>query len=276
MSGELEQKRVGFVGCGAMAQALAGGLTASGVRSQQLRGADPDAAQCERFAQATGVQAAADNDALVAASDVVVLAVKPDIVPKVLAGLGPAVERERPLWISIAAGTRIAAIEGSLVAKARVVRAMPNTPALVRAGATVLCANERAGEADLATAEALFRAVGMVWRAPREALMDAVTGLSGSGPAYVFLMLEALAAAGEGAGLPAEAAHELALHTVHGAARLALESPDPPATLRERVSSPGGTTLAGLAKLEEGGLRELIAEAVAAATARSRELSGGS
>lgn len=273
MSAELEHLRIGFVGCGAMAQALAGGLAASGVSADRIRGADPDPGQRERFQSALGAATSADNDELVATSDLVVLAVKPKVVPAVLRALGPGVDRARPLWISIAAGTPIAALEAALAPSARVIRAMPNTPAMVRAGATVLCPNAATQPADLAAAEALFRAVGMVWSAPSEKLMDAVTGLSGSGPAYLFLMLEALCEAGEHVGLPAEAVRDLVLHTVHGAAQLALESPDSPTTLRERVSSPGGTTLAGLAKLEDGGFRELLCDAVAAATERSRELS---
>jgi len=270
---ELEGLRIGFIGCGAMAQALAGGLLAAGVRADHVLGCDPSAQARARF-EALGARVPGDNDALVSASDVVVLAVKPGVVAQALADLRD--DRDRgsgPLWISIAAGIPLARLAAPLPAGARIVRAMPNTPALVRAGATGLARNEATTDADLAVARALFESVGEVWEAPEEALIDAVTGLSGSGPAYLFLLLEALCAAGEQVGLPRDAAAKLALQTTFGAAKLALESADDPAALRERVSSPGGTTLAGLAELEAGGFRQLVANAVRAATARSRELS---
>jgi pyrroline-5-carboxylate reductase len=149
---------------------------------------------------------------------------------------------------------------------------MPNTPALVRAGATATCGNARASAADLGVARALFDSVGLTWASPNEALLDAVTGLSGSGPAYVFVFLEALADAGVRMGLPRDAATELAFQTVFGAAKLVLETHRHPAQLKDQVSSPGGTTIAGLERLEAGGLRSALYEAVAAATRRSREL----
>jgi pyrroline-5-carboxylate reductase len=149
---------------------------------------------------------------------------------------------------------------------------MPNTPALVRSGATAICGNAAASAADLARAHALFASVGTCWTAPREALLDAVTGLSGSGPAYVFVFLEALGEAGVRMGLPREAAYQLAFQTVLGAARLAIEDGRHPAALRDQVTSPGGTTIAGLERLEAGGLRAAVYDAVAAATRRSVEL----
>jgi pyrroline-5-carboxylate reductase len=149
---------------------------------------------------------------------------------------------------------------------------MPNTPALVGEAATAICANATAGDADRAAARALFESVGQCWEAPREELLDAVTGLSGSGPAYVFVFLEALADAGVRVGLPRDAAARLATQTVFGAAKLALESGRHPAQLKDQVASPGGTTIAGLERLEAGGLRAAVYEAVAAATARSKEL----
>jgi len=152
---------------------------------------------------------------------------------------------------------------------------MPNTPALVRAGATALCGNAAAGPAEVALASELFASVGSVWVAQSEPQLDAVTGLSGSGPAYVFLLLEALGAAGERMGLPREAADQLAFQTVFGAAKLALESERTPAELRQQVSSPGGTTLAGLARLEALGFAAAVDAAVEAATLRSRELGKG-
>jgi pyrroline-5-carboxylate reductase len=152
---------------------------------------------------------------------------------------------------------------------------MPNTPALVRAGATAICGNRAARREDLALASALFESVGRCWTAPDEGMLDAVTGLSGSGPAYVFVFLEALGDAGVRMGLPRDAAYELAFQTVRGAAQLAIEQGRHPAELRDQVASPGGTTIAGLERLEAGGLRAAVYEAVAAATRRSRELGRG-
>jgi pyrroline-5-carboxylate reductase len=153
---------------------------------------------------------------------------------------------------------------------------MPNTPALVGAGATAICGNTRVNASDRSDARSLFESVGIAWEAEAENLLDAVTGLSGSGPAYVFLFLEALIDAGEQVGLPRNAAEQFATQTVYGAAKLARDSDSAPAQLREQVSSPGGTTLAGLAALDEGGFREILARAVAAATRRSEELGEGS
>jgi len=270
--GVLEGRRVGLIGCGAMARALAGGLRASGVAADDITASDPDAGQRRAFERETGASATESNARTLAESDVVVLAVKPGLVAPVLRALAEAPGRERPLWISIAAGVPLAAIEGELPAGSRVVRAMPNTPALVRAGATALCPNRAAGEEDLRLAEAIFEAVGIVWTTQREDLMDAVTGLSGSGPAYVFLVLEALGDAGVREGLPRDAAYQLAFQTVIGAARLAQESGIHPAALKDQVTSPGGTTIAGLAELERGGVRAALQAAVAAAAARSRDL----
>jgi len=269
---DLQGRRIGFVGCGAMARALAGGLRAAGHPASGLAGADPDAAQRERFAAETGAQVDADNAALVAGSDVVVLAVKPGVLTAVLGELSSGAALERPLWISIAAGVPLRRVDEFLPERARVVRAMPNTPALVRAGATAFFAGAAAEAADRRAATALFEAVGEVWEAPGEELLDAVTGVSGSGPAYVFVLLEALGDAGVRQGLPREAAYRLAFQTVAGAARLAQESGLHPAQLKDQVTSPGGTTIAGLERLEASGLRAGIHAAVAAAAARAREL----
>lgn len=273
----LEGKRIGFIGAGAMAEALAGGLRAAGVEADRIRAADPEPARRKHFEQELGVACGADNAELVGASDLVVLAVKPGVVVPALQALGSeaGLDTDRPLWISIAAGLTLGSLEAALGQGARLVRAMPNTPALVRAGATALVGNPRADASDRAAARALFEGVGSVWEAPDEGLLDAVTGLSGSGPAYVFVFLEALGEAGVRMGLPREAAARLACQTVYGAARLALESGRDPASLRDQVSSPGGTTIAGLERLEAGGLRAAVHDAVAAATRRSRELGGG-
>ena len=272
----LDSKRIGFIGCGAMARALAGGLKAAGVPAESMAGADVAEAQRQGFEAALGIRTHAENALVVADSDVLVLCVKPAMVTGVLEDLGGQAGLERPLWISIAAGVRIERMEGALPPEARIIRTMPNTPALVGAGASALCPNQRASDADMVLAEALFSAVGTTWRAPSEDSMDAVTGLSGSGPAYLFLFLEALADAGTRQGLPPEAALALAQQTVFGAAKLALEDERGPADLRAQVSSPGGTTLAGLAQLDLADLRGALEQAVEAATTRSRELSNES
>jgi pyrroline-5-carboxylate reductase len=274
MSDELAHRRIGFIGCGAMARALAGGLLAAGVPLDRLRASDLSDDQRDGFEAELGIETTSDNAAVVAASDVVVLCVKPHVVEPVLQGLGGGDELARPLWISIAAGVRLTRLAGALPEGARILRCMPNTPALVRAGATALCANEHASAADLKLGEALFSAVGTTWLAPAEDLLDAVTGLSGSGPAYVFLFLEALGDAGVRQGLPRDAAYELAFQTVLGAAQLAQQAGRHPAALKDQVTSPGGTTIAGLEQLEQAGVRAAIYRAVEAATKRSRELSG--
>jgi pyrroline-5-carboxylate reductase len=272
--GTLDGLRIGLLGAGAMGEALAGGLLAAGVPTRLLRATDPVAARREQVARALGIEVGDDNGALVEQSDVVVLAVKPAVVAPVLdavlAKAGDAAAQ--PLWISIAAGVSLTRLTAALPAGTRVVRAMPNTPALVRAGATAFAANADATPSDRAVALALFESVGFAWEAPDERLLDAVTGLSGSGPAYVFVFIEALADAGVRAGLPRDVAHQLACQTTFGAAKLALESGLHPGQLKDRVTSPGGTTIAGLARLEAGGLRAAVLDAVEAATRRSREL----
>jgi pyrroline-5-carboxylate reductase len=274
VTGELASQRVGFLGGGAMARALATGLVRAGVPARQILAADPDPARREALAAEPGVRAVAGNAEVVEASDLVVVAVKPGVVGAALRALEtlPPATRLRPLWISIAAGVPLAGLEELLPRGARVVRAMPNTPSLVGAGATALVANASAGDTDRRLARALFESVGIVWEAPSEDLLDAVTGLSGSGPAYVCVFLEALADAGVRMGLPRDAAYALSFQTVLGTARLAQETGRHPADLKDQVTSPGGTTIAGLERLEAGGLRAAVHAAVAAATERSREL----
>ena len=273
----LATRRFGFVGGGAMAEALVGGLIAGGVGPDRIRVADPDPSRQKALAEAHGVAVSGDNLEAVAGADVAVVAVKPNVVSPALSALREGgCDVGATLWVSIAAGIPLATLEGALGSSARVVRAMPNTPALVHSGATAIHANASASAEDRAVARALFGAVGTCWEAPNEGLLDAVTGLSGSGPAYVFVFLEALGDAGVRMGLPHDAAYELALQTVLGAAQLVAASGESPASLREKVSSPGGTTLAGLAALHERGFGEALEAAVRAATARSRELAGSS
>ena len=276
MSARLHEIRIGFVGGGAMGEALAAGVLAAGAPASNVRAADPDPARRKQLEQTLAIEASADNASVVAASDLVVLALKPKLVCPALAALGGAAASalSRPLWVSIAAGVPLATLSKALPPGARVVRAMPNTPALVRSGATAFVAGDGCSAGDRALARALFEGVGMAWEAPAEALLDAVTGLSGSGPAYVFVFLEALSDAGVRMGLPRDAASALAVQTVLGSARLAQETGRHPATLKDQVTSPGGTTIAGLERLEACGFRAAVHEAVAAATQRSKELAG--
>jgi len=271
---ELEGRRIGFIGCGAMARALAGGLAEAGVPAAKILGSDPFEAARDQFEDAVGATTTTDNAEVVANSDVVVLAVKPGAVAGLLAALDDAI-CEKPLWISIAAGVPLAALQAALPEGARVVRTMPNTPALVQAGATAWYPAPTVGDDETGLVEAVLNAAGWCWRAPNEDLLDAVTGLSGSGPAYVFLILEALADGGVRQGLPRDAAQELAIRTVLGSAKLALETGQHPGVLKDQVTSPGGTTIAGLERLETAGVRAALYEAVAAATQRSKDLKDG-
>lgn len=277
MDRALEGRRIGLLGGGAMSEALVAGLAAAGVSGDEILVSDPLAERREELARRFGIRSSEANDAVAARSELVVLAVKPGLVERVLRDLGGPTKADlaRPLWVSIAAGIPLARIAASLPATARVVRAMPNTPALVREGATAWVAGAGCGAADRALARALFETIGAAWECPSEDLLDAVTGLSGSGPAYVFVFLEALSDAGVRMGLPRDAANLLARQTVLGAARLVQETGRHPAELKDRVTSPGGTTIAGLERLEACGLRAAVHEAVAAATARARELGRG-
>ncbi len=277
MTETLKGQRIGFLGGGAMAEALLSGLVAAEVPAQRLLASDPVPARREHLARRFGIRTPATNPEVIRESDVVVLAVKPGLVAGVLQALGGDrdLDLRRPLWVSIAAGVPLERLAGALPSAARIVRAMPNTPALVGAGMTAWLAGPACGAAERALAAALFETVGSCWECPSEGLLDAVTGLSGSGPAYVFLFLEALSDAGVRVGLPRDAANLLACQTVLGAARLVGETGRHPAELKDQVTSPGGTTIAGLERLEAGGLRAALYEAVAAATARSRELGKG-
>ena len=265
-------RKVGFVGAGNMAGALVKGLLATKrYRAREIWASDADARQLRRLKRAYGIEGTRDNAALVKASAVVVLAVKPQIMDAVLGEIRPAVTR-RHLVVSIAAGVPTRRLETGLGAGARVVRVMPNTPALVGAAMTVLVRGTRATAADERLTAALFGGVGDVIRVKDERLMDAVTGLSGSGPAFVYRFAEGLIAGAVAAGLPRATAARLAYQTIAGAARMLQETGRVPEDLRAMVTSPGGTTLAGLQALEEGDFFVTVAAAVRAATRRSREL----
>jgi pyrroline-5-carboxylate reductase len=269
-AGRLAGAKIGVIGAGNMGGAIIRGLLGTNrVAREDLIYYDPDPARQAAMDQ-WEVEAAPEISEVML-SHVVILAVKPQIMADVLAGLK---EFARPwhLIISIAAGIPLAALEAAFP-ESRVIRAMPNTPTLVGAGIAALAPGSRSTKDDLALARELFTAVGQAVVVD-EKLMDAVTGLSGSGPAYVALFIEALADGGVKAGLPRTLAHTLAVQTVLGSAKLCLEAELPPGKLKDMVASPAGTTIEGLHVLERGGFRGLVMSAVTAAAARSKELGG--
>lgn len=263
-------KTIGFLGAGNMAEALIRGLLRADVAPDRIGGSSPEQERTEELATKYGIRTTTDNAELVANSDILVLAVKPQILDRVLLEVGSKV-RARTLVISVAAGIPIQAIERRLAKGTRVIRCMPNTPALVSAGASALARGAHATDDDLAAARFVFDAVGLTVVLD-EAQLDAVTGLSGSGPAYIFLILDAMADAGVKVGLSRRNAQRLAAQTVMGSAKLLLETDEHPGRLKDMVTSPGGTAIAGLHTLEEGGLRTTLINAVEAATKRAREL----
>jgi pyrroline-5-carboxylate reductase len=264
-------KKIAFLGAGNMAEALVKGLLAAGTAAKdEIVCAEPRAERREELHARHGVAVTPSNLAAAQQADLLVLCVKPLVVDALLDEIAPAVDA-RKLVVSIAAGVPIAAIARKLGAGARIIRTMPNTPALVGAGATALARGPHASEADLGQAVALFEAVGTAV-VVEEHLLDAVTGLSGSGPAFVFLAIEALADGGVKMGLPRHVALALAAQTVVGAGQLVLETGDHPGKLKDQVTSPGGTTIAGVHALESAGFRAALIAAVEAATRRSREL----
>jgi pyrroline-5-carboxylate reductase len=263
----------GVIGCGKMGSALVAGAVRSGALSpSHVWGLDAVAAATTEFCHQTGAQVAGNLSQLAGHCDTFLLATKPHQVRDVLTQLGEALGEKPALLISVAAGIPLAVLEDCLPATVRVIRTMPNTPALVGKGASAYSLGSRATAEDAQTAELLFSSVGLALATP-ESLLDAVTGLSGSGPAYGFIIIEALADAGVRHGLPRNDAIKLAAQTLLGAAAMVLETGQHPAALKDMVTSPGGTTIAGIAALEQNALRHALHEAVAAATLRSKELS---
>ena len=264
-------RTIGFLGAGNMAEALLRGLIAGKhTAPDKVWASAPRQERLDELAKNFGVRTTRSNLELVRASDVIVLAVKPQILIRVLDEISNAL-RPGALVISIAAGVPAKAIEARLPAGTRVVRTMPNTPALAMAGATALARGAHAHEEDLAFAKTIFDAVG-ISVVLDESQLDAVTGLSGSGPAYIFLIIEALSDAGVKMGLSRRNAQLLASQTVLGSAKLLIETNEHPGRLKDMVTSPGGTAITGLHTLESGGLRTCLIDAVEAATTRSREL----
>ncbi len=262
--------RIGFLGAGKMATALAQGWTDAGLVSpNRVVAADPLAGARESFAAGRGFRTTAGNIEVVAGSDVLVLAVKPQSMTALLDEIRPAVTPAH-LVVSIAAGVTLKQLDHGL-GRRRIIRVMPNTPCLVGASASGYSPCEGATAEDVALVDRLLNAVGRAFRLP-EHLLDAVTGLSGSGPAFVYLVIEALSDGGVRCGLPREVATALAAQTVLGAAKMVLETATHPAALKDMVASPGGTTIAGLHALERGGVRGALMDAVEAATRRAAEL----
>jgi pyrroline-5-carboxylate reductase len=266
--------QIGFLGAGRMATALAQGWLRAGlILSSTCRGSDPSENARQVFAKETDCEAGDDNRAVVAASNVLVLAVKPQNMAPLLEEIRPAVTT-RHLIVSIAAGVTLRQLQHGLGGHTRLVRVMPNTPCLVGASASAFAAGEGATAEDVAFVDRLMNAVGRAFRVP-EYQLDAVTGLSGSGPAFVYLVIEALSDGGVRVGLPRDVATALAAQTVLGAAKMVLETNAHPGVLKDMVASPAGTTIAGLHALERGGVRGALMDAVEAATNRSAELGKG-
>ncbi len=271
----LRNKTLGFIGGGNMAEAMIKGLlTAAFVEAKNVIVSDPLPARQDFLHREYKVRAVSDNREAAEKSDVVIIAVKPQSIRKALQGIGDLVH-EKKLVISVAAGISIGAIEFYLNADAAkkipVVRTMPNTPALVQEAVTAIACCKHVSQTDMQSARRIFEAIGKTVDV-EEILLNAVTGLSGSGPAYIFMIIEALSDAGVKMGLSREVANILTIQTVLGSAKLALQSGKHPGQLKDMVTSPGGTTISGLHTLEAGGLRTTLMDAVEAATKRSEEL----
>jgi pyrroline-5-carboxylate reductase len=269
----MKDTTIGFIGGGNMAFSLVGGLLADGCAPGRIQVGEPDAARRQVLEERFGVRAFADNQAAADGAGALLFAVKPQALREVATDLAMQVQAQRPLVISIAAGIREPTLRRWLGEDIPVVRSMPNTPAMLQTGATALYAGPGVDEEQRDLAESILRAVGLTLWVPDETQLDSVTALSGSGPAYFFLLMEAMVQAGTRLGLTSDSARILTLQTALGAARMALESDVEPAILRQRVTSPGGTTERAIGVLEQAGLRDRVEEALRAARDRSVELS---
>jgi len=269
----MKTNNITFIGGGNMATSLIGGLIADGYDAKRLTVSEPDSDKLARLAARYGIRATTDNHQAVSEADVVVFAVKPQILKAVACDLAPSIQKQHPLVISIAAGVQESALRRWLGEETALVRSMPNTPAMIQSGATGLHAGKGVSKEQKNLAESILRAVGITCWVEDESLMDVVTAVSGSGPAYFFLVMEAMEEAARDMGLDEDTARLLTLQTALGAARMAMESNDPPGVLREKVTSPGGTTEKALTRFEQANLRGLFREALAAARERSEELS---
>jgi pyrroline-5-carboxylate reductase len=268
----LKNKKIAVIGAGHIGQAIIGGLLrAKLLPAKNVTAARRSSAMLDELKKTFGVHTTSDNAKAIKGADVLIVAVKPQGAGKLLESIAPAV-REDQLIISVMAGVTTDRVNNLLRKPNPVVRAMPNTPAFVDAGATPLAKGAHAKDADLAIAETIFKAVGTVEIIP-EQLMDAVTGLSGSGPVYIYMVIEALTDGGVKMGIPRAVARRLAAQTVFGAAKLVIETGKHPAILKDEVTTPGGTAIAAIHMLESKGLRNVLIEAVATAARRSEELS---
>ncbi len=268
---ETDARTIGFIGAGQMALALARGFVAADlVRAENILAADPAVAALDRLSDAVpGVRRVRDNPAVADGANIVFLAVKPQSLAEAMADLRSGLTIGK-LFVSVAAGVRLSTLCDGLGTD-RVIRVMPNTPCLVGQGAAGYCLGPGATEQDGEQIGQLLESVGVAFRLD-EKLLDAVTGLSGSGPAFIYQVIEALSDGGVRVGLPRVVAQTLACQTVQGAAAMVLETGEHPAVLKDRVASPGGTTIEGLSKLEQGGLRAALISAVEAAARRSQQL----
>lgn len=267
----LSGKTIGFIGAGMMAEAIARGLIAAGLDPARMKAADPVKDRCEYWRAELGVEACAENRTVAEWADIVILVTKPNIVPDAVESIGDLI-RPAQLVISAAAGVTIESIQSRLHEGIPVIRVMSNTPALIGMGATGIAPGKSATPEHMDLAAEIFGAVGKAVRVTEDKL-DAVTGLSGSGPAYVYTFIEALADGGVAMGLPKATALILAAQTVAGAAQMVLDTGDHPAHLRDRVMTPGGTTITGMSVLEQRAFRSALMEAVSAATEKSKALS---
>jgi pyrroline-5-carboxylate reductase len=265
-------QKIGFIGGGNMAEALIKGLIAAGFPAERIMASEPSELRREHLAEEYDVELTIDNSDLMRACEIVVLSIKPQIAEEVLDEVAGAYSEDK-LIVSILAGVSCETIEKHFTESARVVRVMPNTPALVGEGASAICRGHKSTKEDLNLVKQLFESVGKV-QVIDERQMDAATGLSGSGPAYIYTVIEALADGGVREGLRRDVAHALAVQTVVGAALMVRETGEHPAILRDRVCSPGGTAITGVSTLEKKGLRTTLMEAVSASANRSRELGG--
>lgn len=263
------KEKIGFIGGGNMAQSLIGGLIASDVPAVAIHVSEPDETRRQQLQIDFGIHTSANNLTTTEQCDVIVFAVKPQLMKEVVSNIKSTTDK---LFISIAAGIETSAIENWLGQPAAIVRTMPNTPALVKSGATGLFANPNVSATQKESAESILRAVGLTLWVEREELLDAVTALSGSGPAYLFLVMEAMEQAGIELGLSPTDARLLTVQTAFGASKLALEINEDPAVLRKRVTSPGGTTERAVQVLQENQLHKIFQQALTAARDRAREL----
>lgn len=269
----MENCAIAFIGCGNMARSLIGGLLANNVEKSRLIATDPDAGQRQKLKDQFGIETLGDNNAAIDKADVLVLAIKPQIMQSVVEDIAASVRGSNKLIISIAAGIRVNSLSTWLDSDEAIIRVMPNTPALIQAGAAALFANAHASEAQRSVAESMLRSVGTAVWLDSEEQMDTVTALSGSGPAYFFYFMEAMENAAMSLGLDEDMARLLTIETALGAAKMALMSSHDPATLRKQVTSPGGTTEQALNVFAESDLDAIISKAMQAAKQRAIELS---